>query len=1265
MSSGEPSVKRRRGGAASIDTDATFLSTPRRKNPQGGDSESVNAKTLGKEVGRMSLEVTGALAGDMLCSANSGGDYGSWSVEIVSGQVPPRRKFMTYLLDPQNYTDPIVRQYFRQMHVLRPQWFEHLDEDDYVGRAQRIRDHFPPAEWCSPSKFSALGDGAVYVSIKTCAGKMEEALSEAQLINVTCTPKQVETVLMHQLSLKSVVTWCLNLWRVDRSVNVVGDILEYPHPGHTCIVLNTGDLTTVGNAFEEHGHLPTTMYILRMSSESSAQPVRIVVVHDHDYDDDDDDDDEMAQLHAYVGEKLGAFVAKSLLQKLIRFSPSFLEFGEQQPIMMDAEKAVRCVGRWIATHPGQYQPRIQRYVRGIESFCKRAAVCAMEDSYLPPRQILSLMTGAFLANRVSRWKPSVSQVNKWIRWCSDMVREDRVYPWRVHLTDDPAHDPSYHWPNVQTPLEAVSCLLTAIRSFDGDIRMSKLIAKYDMCGVLHKDCVPRDEHDVMRVEHAIDHHCASSIAYLAANEPEGAQLVQKTGTPFAKVFETIFQKSSALNRRVGIHEPAPEWIANVQRRYMQRTNFATIPVHRFAPPNSVKHTFSFHLDDSWLAAMVGTCYEEDEWFAVILDHLQLPATKIVPLKPEPKYKAPADQRTVVQRVLRRGLALHATRDFCPLPTIDTLRHNVSLDDAGELSINGIPWSRHRSCVLDVPIYGTIDDRIKDMNYALSHKPPPGTQILLLAGTSTVDETLSVLLSSPQLCHRRLLWFIDQYKRVKTFRMCPVDLSGGTSAASATGIVFVEDAQVYGFFVRMSLCFPGAIRRSRDEIDRFEVVDTCMWYALCMDMCRIILATSNTVENDDDGGGGGAAAASASMGGGWSRAEFRVAHAQGLKPIQQRVLEQLKDDEAHCSPNRFVFMPTGDGKTLVAYQYLRHLRDRSELPPYVIFTTPHSAMEAVEVQAATSGLPVNVINFTLKRRDVNKLFLPFHINLIEHDHLRLLADKLYAIVRDAVVVFDEVHLMQRTSIRSGVAQNLASNCSRFLAMTGTPVIDGDRSRLGRWLERIVSFPVTADNFYVACSVAITSDSEREPHVIEVVDTSVRVSMRADELADFGHALNAGTRHQFQICYNTIYRAMCDYVRAHLAQHRCFFLVVCTKADITRVAAMLSGIVDPASVYADPDRAPHLPATSDESRRYRVIIHDMARNSGYDATRATCMLTATYPSNVAGRVQMRGRINRRHTQDVGVVQYVEFQLAQLDDLRRRHALGTRDHEAVTRM
>lgn len=319
---------------------------------------------------------------------------------------------------------------------------------------------------------------------------------------------------------------------------------------------------------------------------------------------------------------------KSLMQKLIRFSPSE---SVTHPLRDDFHVMPEIALAWtmvaLINSPGSFVPDIQRFVGGLESFAKRLAVIGYEDAYVGSSQIVvSLLAGALLSQRVKSWQPSNSVVASWFRFGIQSLAERRAMQFNIERGQKAKPIPMSSIATIARDTEAVkarfmaaSALLDQLRSFSGDLGMVRDVAlqypKWQKA--VPSKAIARPSS--MPVSHAIDQHWFPDLVYaLPATLVEQMSQGTSGSTPFSKVLEQVFAQVTGYNPR---REPWTEnrfsaqvnaFAASVRaaqevvlRALIPRAANPQLNVYRVLPSYEQQYIVRYDLDYSWIAGLVG------------------------------------------------------------------------------------------------------------------------------------------------------------------------------------------------------------------------------------------------------------------------------------------------------------------------------------------------------------------------------------------------------------------------------------------------------------------------------------------------------------------------------------------------------------------------------------------------------------------------------------------------------------------------------------
>lgn len=312
--------------------------------------------------------------------------------------------------------------------------------------------------------------------------------------------------------------------------------------------------------------------------------------------------------------------------------------------------------------------------------------------------------------------------------------------------------------------------------------------------------------------------------------------------------------------------------------------------------------------------------------------------------------------------------------------------------------------------------------------------------------------------------------------------------------------------------------------------------------------------------------------------------------------------------------------------------------------------------------------------------------PFCLTIIEHDHVRRCQDVLTEIMHDSLLIIDEVHKALYETQRTAACLHLSHLAHEFVAMTGTPVVDANTYRLSWWLERVASFPVTPDNFWVAVGEMIAKKVNTGVHV-EYEDVEVKWTSKQEEdeyrslipVKMGGTNANPSTtqlRRALELDYAAVTREM-----ARLTGSLAMPSIPVINDDISKTGKRKTpdttkSQLETASKHRklsseikvandSPERRGVFVVTRDEKHRqqflgelrlpkedvfnvgngnsiflthesvhdannpvrdYSVVTTTKNHSSGYSVQRLNVMITSVYPMNVATQQQLEGRINR---------------------------------------
>lgn len=936
---------------------------------------------------------------------------------------------------------------------------------------------------------------------------------------------------------------------------------------------------------------------------------------------------------------------KSLMQKIIRFAPSHVVVRDDENVRV-VDMLVFAMAK-LLSHTGSFQPQIQKFVTGLESFTKRLVIIAFEDSYVEPSDlgiVCQLMMSAFVTQRCKAWKPSAEMVESWFQFGIKLLSERRCFSFDSAKGEKIARYNMESTETRQHAMKLVSALLDEVNGMKGDLNFIRDIASRstneELPAAFSENIEIRGRR--MPIERCIDQHWIGDIIYFLPREVVDAYTREKkalASAPFEHLLNAVFKKVTGINPRRTKKSQASsadsyrfefesdEFVRHVIKAQklalmcIQNKQSST----RVLELDGQECAISGSIDDGWLSGMLGPVYiklgksteamvslrsgETDE-FVVVRRPVVRKSNK-EGLTEEEETEALAELDTL----LKRGIPLSACRP--PLKHLegavllkrkpkeaeeedtDVLKCCIRLKDKRIVS-----WEEAKKYDIGAPILVPEDTDLGDLMPCVSFQHTYGT-------ASNTEQAISALVSEyPEGVVRKAVTLLGTSLPCISFEN--ISRSGGGTKRS----VMVDDIYVYQFLLRASLICPAALKRKQGQIGSFDVVSLPFLWTL-----RDLVAGSIDAPMVEQ----------TSRWKGCKMDESRTPH-----PHQLQALKDLIDRKAK---GHFLWMTVGAGKTLVVLMYLLHLIERGELPPYVIISLPSSAFEGVENELNALGFKHNRVVPTPK----GPVFHRHRVSLVEHDHMRRMEDTLLAIAPECFFVMDECHLGLNDTKRTSMALDVARLSKEFIALTGTPIIDNKVTKLVPWLEQIVPFEVNLKNIWVAAASMIShlynTGIDIESSVVEaVMNEEEKLAYRKLVPAGMGGTNASGSfddlRKATDISYKAMSKEIVNQVRVYLEQDLPTFVVARSLAHQEELAGLIQstlGISGDDILVLNRKKSTGVYLTdktveSGKMRPYKVVVAMDRHNTGYSVTYLKAMVKGVYPSNQANREQMEGRINR---------------------------------------
>jgi superfamily II DNA or RNA helicase len=938
---------------------------------------------------------------------------------------------------------------------------------------------------------------------------------------------------------------------------------------------------------------------------------------------------------------------KSLLQKLIRYAPVSVSFpnGSQLP----SELVTRYVFTALLLHPGSFVPDIQRFVTGQESACKRLAVSILEDSWVDPTEILRLMMMSFLAQNLPGWRLSKREFKTILAMIPDVVDTGNYFRWDIPEGRDVS---SFRFGPGSSVLDNVSALLEEVKSFTSDYEMTRSIAHHNGEVFLAEGSVQLKlgaRPGVMKLEHCIDQHWCPEIAYYL---PYDLLLRHKQlgSTPFQLIFRKIFRQVTGVNTRKGRRHPVdPEYVRAVQLA-QELVRSARTPSEKYYDEPGITGkilSVTCSLDMAWLAGMVGQIELPGKPPALAVLHpsdLHVVAVR----KPargmksgELEDKREAQVIGTVKEMLKRGVSMKA----CSSPLSVLKGASLIIDEntvglgspavqIGLASDEVVSWDRVREIDVRCDQLPVLD-RFWGLNF---------TTYMELGLCYPPEQYQNCVRKKAAVCIERMLltWF-PQEERSKILRRLASTLSTNSPTIEVTrlskdgggtaSVAVIEDAGVLQMLLGLTLLFPRALQREVGSGTKFIVGCYPSFWAMRERVNSLVAKTVGFLSENDV----------------WN--PTRDVSGRVLKSYQVSTLEAMKAKASSGGRGHFVYLSVGLGKSLIAFTYLKWLIDTHKVPAYCIYTTPKSAITSliteieyfeghrINLCIPTSGWRKNARSKYTTEQAHDKL-LPGCINIIEHDHLRMMEEELLSKASQSLLIVDEVHKTLNDTKRTGVALELAKLSVEFVVMTGTPTNDTNLYKIINWLEMLNIFTVTEKNFWVAANGMISkvlNTGVHEVHKNVMAEMSEESSKRYLSLVPAGMGgtnTNPSAREfqqAFDICFDACIPEMITLTLTHVSNGEGVMLIAKNQKQqlVLKEELLRNGILENEILVLSKDVSVFMTTQSVKEGKvpeYKVVITTIGMVEGYTLSHFHIMVSTVYPSAQSTREQMVGRLNR---------------------------------------
>jgi hypothetical protein len=870
-------------------------------------------------------------------------------------------------------------------------------------------------------------------------------------------------------------------------------------------------------------------------------------------------------------------IHKSLIQKLIR--TGCREVITSNGKLFQSEDVFTTSFIMLLIHPGAFVPDIQRFVTGQESALKRLAVTICEDSYVENyAEIMTLYAAALLTQVHSSWKPTSQQIDRWVRLGLNSMKDIRYYRYSTQV-EQPLKQ--------LTPFSLSYLLIKEVRSFQTDINMvSTIDGSFEEGENLLIEPMP--------LVHCLDHHNITDLAY---------HFKRGLNISYLELFKIIWEFSSGVNPRKGSYfseDYTLKCIRDAQNLLWKAKT--TISEERDFIPGET--TVTYTLSNEWLAGMLGPVLLNGKQQILVSLHPD-DLNSFVPVKkPSRNSKnvpqlSPEEDTTAinkVQNILRQqGLPLKVVPNSLPWLKGASL-HLYQGEYVIQLADRSLHlWNDIRATECSFKHHSSLET---SLNNAIKYR---GNGI----SENAEEEFQKILQETPATILRRLLFHLSTSR--STISLFKISRTGAGQEYAVSPL----DTEIFHILSTFTVLYPGAIQKTNTR--QFKVRYGPLIWNLRE---QIEMRLASILEHNTYG-----------------EKEWGVIYdrqERNLWPHQVKGWRKMEDQRGHL-----LWIPVGMGKTLIVMRYFQSLIEKGEMSQYVIYTLPPSAIENTVREVTAFGFRVNLLDLRVTGSAKEHKILPYTVNLVKQDHLRLAGDLFRDVAEKSFFVVDEFHLTLNKTIRTSLALELVKTSYDFIGLSGTIIQSENVEDLIEWLQQIVDFEVTKENFWVAVSAMISNRVEtkipvsRHTHEVEMpfekketylslVGTILGGRNPKPSQADFRAAI--------KICYEICLNNLVNICIAYYNQGESILLVAKDIQSQEEMKTLLLSVGMPpeqiillgkdCSIAVDP----HTPSP------IRVAITTVRHSTGYTFTKARTILTSIYFSNQATREQLEGRINR---------------------------------------
>ena len=892
---------------------------------------------------------------------------------------------------------------------------------------------------------------------------------------------------------------------------------------------------------------------------------------------------------------------KSLLQKLIRYQPVSLQLvGKDGYITVDATDACLSAFTLLYNHPGSFVPDLQRFVRGKESALKRLAISIVEDSYIEdPKIIADLLSNALVAQFIKDFSPPIFKIEEWMKALIEGMKSRDVYDYDTSRKSIVT--------NVKvgtTDWKLSSYVLGIIGSFQSDINMIESVKPIPR-NIPNSTALRRPS--LMGVQHSIDQHWQPNLVYflpMAFVNP----LTARGSTPFGGVMNEIWEQSSKLNSRhvdVNSEQSLSRMVINKAQMdfHLYNMGLGGPPPPFFTSsldyPMEISNEYEevkYSLHPSYVVSKIGIVYMKDRNAGTIM--ISLDPYNVDKISVSRKPTRGKGEVRVSEEVEDTGKEFFKEK----LKTGINGVKGEWTDDGLEVTVDG----------MDISSY--LNRTEKAFHFTLNDNKDRFSTHLQPKGVATND------LNFDEFSNKELSRAIYHIKvatdDILTFPTITRDGGGFITKDDVGAFVVINKIAIYNSFV---------LRGKEGKVGTFDVFNLHLLKEFIPLLIRGDCKELSSISQIADRG-------------------LRNSY----KHQEEALTSLIKEKEGN--KNHFIYIEVGMGKTYIICSYIAYLLQAGKLAQNIIYTLPKSAFKTVQHELSLWGMETSIIKPIGKDKNkwkVSSFGKRKIVNLIEHDHLRIIKDDLDCEMSSTLFIVDEVHKTLAQTQRTSAALSLASLSHEFIVLTGTPAINTDMTLLLDWLKLTVDFPVDINNFYIVFSSLVSSNASTG---ILVNKHEVFVEMDDEDTETFNKLVSKNIggyndkvsqdqmKKAFDMIYDVVDMEMCRIAVANIDDG--VFMVSRSSSHQQRLKTILTQMLgsDDDIGLITKDSLFNLVKRSDSGPS--IVITTIRMSEGYTLTKLGVMITSVYFSNLATREQLEGRIDRISQERDVISMYVVY-------------------------